>query len=174
MTRLALALLTLALIITPAHAQTDARHQVAPCVTGQPSALDWRDAGSIWTWRYYSPRIIHEWLALEGEQVTWLGYAPRHLENYWLLEREGVEYGFEGVNLDRLEPVAIVTLSRRDVPLARFMVSYDAGRDAYFVTATSFSPYARSDGTAYDHHILPHPAGGACMWWVDTLPGVLG
>jgi hypothetical protein len=102
---------------------------------------------------------------LSGEQVKWLGYAPRNIPNYWLLERLGEEYGFSGINFDYLGETEIYYFVSYDGTYERW--TFTEYLDKYFVTETSLEQFPRSDGTAYDYHILANPNGGACMWLVD-------
>jgi hypothetical protein len=118
--------------------------------------------------KYYWDALPDDFITLEGQQVEWLGYAPRDIPYYWLLERQGVEYGFKGINLDLLEPLAIIHLYDMDgITYERFTIS--AYGDGYFITETSLGEFGRSDGTAYDYHILANPTGGACMWLVEDI-----
>jgi hypothetical protein len=134
---------------------------IADCIGIEPAFM------LIYQDEYYWDALPDEFIALEGQQVEWLGYAPRDIPYYWLLERQGIQYGFAGINLDLLEPVAIIHLYDVDgITYERFTIS--SYGDVYFITETSLGEFGRSDGTAYDYHILANPTGGACMWLVES------
>lgn len=118
---------------------------------------------------YYANYGVGDFLALEGEQVNWLGYAPRWASEYWLLERQGINYGFEGVNMDLLgETTVLYIVNKQEKPTERFTLTSYGDGSYYFVTKTTANQFGLDDGTAYDYHIEPHPDGGACIWWIES------
>lgn len=165
-----LILAALLLISSTAPAQTDGQpigacNNLAPQYTGD-SLTVFVDGDLPF---YFDVYAVDEFLALEGTQVRWLGYAPRWASEYWLLERQGIQYGFEGVNMDLLGDTVEIWLANSAGKLTEryTATAYDDG-EYYFVTKTTNFEYSRSDGTALDYHIEPYPSGGACMWWVSV------